>query len=362
MLKVGIVGLPNVGKSTLFNTLLKKKVADVANYPFCTIEPNVGVIEVPDARLPVLADIVKTNTIIPAAIEFYDIAGLVKGASVGEGLGNKFLSHIREVDTIVHVVRLFEDNQIIHVGDLHEPVNDISTIDTELTLADVEVVTRQKTPKGTLSKEEKMLVVTLEKLRKHLDEGKQARLLSFINEELESIKYLNLLTLKPVIFVFNLSEQQLENLNETENKIQTILSQVGSTTEYIALSAKLETDLLELPETERAEYLSQFGLKSSGLDRLIQIAYSTLGLISYLTAGAKEVRAWTIKKGTLAPQAAGVIHTDFERLFIKAEIVPYKQFVEVGGWAQAKEKGVAKIVGRDYEIQDGDVVDFKVGV
>lgn len=362
MLKVGIVGLPNVGKSTLFNTLLKKKIADAANYPFCTIEPNVGVIEVPDERLPVLAEIVKTNVIVPSVVEFYDIAGLVAGASLGEGLGNKFLSHIREVDAIVHVVRLFEDNQIIHVSDVPNPVSDIGVIDTELTLADVEVVSKQRTPKGMMSKEEKLLVATLEKLQKHLDEGKPARLLPLSDEELQTIKYLNLLTAKPVIFVFNLSESQLENIDATDKKIKEVLEKSGLNSEYIALSARLETDLLDLPEDERAEYLSQYHLKESGLNRLITASYKTLGLISYLTAGVKEVRAWPIPKGTLAPAAAGVIHTDFEKHFIKAEIVPYSSFVEVGGWGPAREKGVAKIVGKDYEMKDGDVADFKIGV
>ncbi len=362
MLKVGIVGLPNVGKSTLFNTLLKKKVADAANYPFCTIEPNIGVIEVPDPRLAVLADIVRTDKIIPAAIEFYDIAGLVAGASTGEGLGNKFLSHIRETDAIVHVIRLFEDSQIIHVSDKHDPLSDITTIDTELTLADVEVVSRQKTPKGALSKEEKILVATLEKLRQHLDSGKPAKTLDLGEEELQSIKYLNLLTLKPVIYVFNVSESQLERLAETEVRIKTILQNAKLSTGFIALSAKLETDLLELPESDRQEYLDQFGLQSSGLNRLITLSYETLGLISYLTAGIKEVRAWTIEKGTLAPQAAGVIHTDFEKKFIRAEVVSYETFVSSHGWTQAREKGAAKIVGRDYVMQDGDVVDFKIGV
>lgn len=362
MLKVGIVGLPNVGKSTLFNTLLKKKVADAANYPFCTIEPNVGVIEVPDERLAVLAEIVKTNVIVPSAVEFYDIAGLVAGASQGEGLGNKFLSHIREVDAIIHVVRLFEDNQIIHVSDVPDPISDIGVIDTELTLADVEVVSKQRTPKGMMSKEERLLVATLEKLQKHLDDGKPARILPLSDEELQTIKYLNLLTMKPVIFVFNLSESQLENLEQTEGRIKEILAQSDLKTEYIALSARLETDLLDLPEEERNEYLSQYNLKESGLNRLITASYKTLGLISYLTAGVKEVRAWPIPRGTLAPGAAGVIHTDFESHFIKAEIVPYSSFVEVGGWGPAREKGVAKIVGKDYEMKDGDVVDFKIGV
>lgn len=361
-LKMGIIGLPNVGKSTLFNTLLKKAVAETANYPFCTIEPNVGVIEVPDPRLAVLAKIVTTNKIVPAAVEFYDIAGLVAGASTGEGLGNKFLSHIREVDAIIHVVRLFEDSQIIHVSDKHNPISDINTIDTELTLADAEVTFRQKTPKGALSKTDTLFIETLEKLTSHLNSGHPARKLVLSTDEQQSIKYLNLLTLKPVIFVFNLSEKQLENKDQTEERIREILEQTAPHAQYVALSARLETDLLELPEEERQEYLSQYKLSDSGLNRLISASYKTLGLISYLTAGVIEARAWTIKKGTLAPQAAGVIHTDFEKNFIKAEIVPYEKFVEVGGWGPAREKGVAKIAGRDYVMQDGDVVDFKVGV
>ena len=364
-LSIGIVGLPNVGKSTLFNALIKKQVANVANYPFCTIEPNVGVIEVPDERLPVLAKIVNTTKIIPAVVEFYDIAGLVRGASTGEGLGNKFLSHIREVEAIVHVVRLFDDKNITHVADKIDPVDDIKTIETELILADLQTLEKQKEPKGSsASKEEKERWQVIQKVKEQLNKGITLNRQNLSDEEKILIKPLNLLTSKNVIYLFNVSENQLENKKEIEEKIKEILKQIQDDKDinYLYLSAKLESEIVVLSESEQKEYLKQYGLEESGLNRLIKKAYETLGLISFLTAGVKEVRAWTIKKGTLAPQAAGVIHSDFEKHFIKADVIPYEKFVEASGWTKAREKGLVLTVGKDYEVKDGDVVEFKTNI
>ncbi len=388
-LSIGIVGMPNVGKSTLFNALLKKTVAYAANYPFATIEPNVGVVEVPDPRLPVLAKIVNTTKIIPAVVEFYDIAGLVKGASTGEGLGNKFLSHIREVAAIAHVVRLFEDPGIIHVANKVDPISDIQTVETELILADMSTLSKQHEPKGKASKEDIFLYGVVEKLEKKMDEGIPARNVNLDDEEKLAIKQLNLLTMKPVIYVFNVSENQLGNIKETKKKIDVILNEVKNPVKsqrdpsampqddnmsYIYLNAKLENDVLALSSEDQKEYLEGYGLTDTGLNNLIQKAYSTLGLISFLTGGEKEVRAWTITKGTLAPQAAGTIHTDFEKHFIKADIVPFKDFVDLGGparnathsvaggWVKARELGKVQSVGKDYVMKDDEVVEFKVGV
>ncbi len=364
-LSIGIVGLPNVGKSTLFNALLKKQVANVANYPFCTIEPNVGVIEVPDERLPVLAKIVGTQTIVPAVVEFYDIAGLVKGASKGEGLGNKFLSHIREVAAIIHVSRLFEDPNVIHVSEKIDPVSDIQTIEEELMLADLATLSNQREPKGNLaSKDATFMWNTAQKVKEKLNAGTPARNIALDHEELLAIKPLNLLTLKPVIFVFNVSEKQLENAKKKKKRIDEILKQVqnDNNTHSLYLCAKLENEVLTFSESEQKEFLKQYQLEETGLNRLIKKAYETLGLISFLTAGVKEVRAWTITKGTLAPQAAGTIHSDFEKHFIKADVVPYPEFVAVGGWVKALELGKVSIVGHDYVMKDGEVVEFKVGV
>ncbi len=360
-LSIGIVGLPNVGKSTLFNALLKKQVAFAANYPFATIEPNVGIVEVPDERLPVLAKVVNSTKIVPAAVEFYDIAGLVKGASTGEGLGNKFLAHIREVAAIVHVVRLFDDSNVIHVANKVDPVDDIKTVETELILADLETILKHKVPKHNADKDTIQTHEVAQKIKAVLDQGLWANRTQLTDEEKFLAKSLNLLTMKPVIYVFNVSEKQLENIEDTKKQIDTVLKSVGAQEQYIYLNAKLETDVLGFAEAEQQEFLQQYGLKETGLNRLIKKSYETLGLISFLTAGEKEVRAWTIKKGTLAPQAAGVIHTDFEKHFIKADIVPYQTFVETNGWVKARELGKVQIVGKDYVMQDNEVVEFKIG-
>lgn len=362
-LSIGIVGLPNIGKSTLFNALLKKTVADAANYPFCTIEPNVGIVEVPDERLPQIAQIVKTEKIVPAVVEFYDIAGLVAGASQGEGLGNKFLSHIREVAAIAHVVRLFEDDNVLHVSNSVDPQRDISIIETELILADLATLEKQKelsvAAKAKATKEDLHRWDAVVKLKEHLNAGNPARTLMLSEDESEASKALQLLTMKPVIYVFNVSEEQLMDKKQLEEKIRVILGEMK--TPAIYLNAKLENEVLALDESDQQAYLAEYGLSETGLNRLIKKAYETLGLISFLTGGELEARAWTIPTGTLAPQAAGTIHTDFEKKFIKADIVPYPTFVDVGGWTKARELGKVQIVGKDHVMQDGDVVEFKIG-
>ncbi len=372
-ISIGIVGLPNVGKSTLFNALLKKQVAFAANYPFATIEPNVGVIPVPDERLPVLAKIVNTQTIVPAVVEFYDIAGLVAGASQGEGLGNKFLSHIREVSAIVHVVRLFEDKDVVHVEDTVDPTRDMQTIETELLLADLGTLQKQHEPKQNATKDEKVTYEVAKLMKAELDRGIPARNVSLTDEQKVLVKQLHLLTMKPVIYVFNVSEKQLEDQKEIKEKIDVILNGlkkfepprsellIARNDNHLYLCAKLENDVLGFSEQEQKEFLAQYNLPETGLNRLAKKAYEVLNLISFLTAGEKEVRAWTITRGVQAPQAAGVIHTDFEKHFIKADIVPYPLFVESKGWNGAREQGKVQTMGRDYVMKDGDVVEFKIG-
>lgn len=363
-LSIGIVGLPNVGKSTLFNALLKKQVALAANYPFATIEPNVGIVEVPDERLTKLQELVNAKNIVPAAVEFYDIAGLVQGASAGEGLGNKFLSHIREVAAIAHVTRLFEDADVLHVANRIDPADDIKTIETELILADLATLEKQKKPgAGKAAKQQEHLFSAVDKLKEALDRGIPARDVQLSNEQHAAVKQLNLLTMKPVLFVFNVSEAQLENLEATRQHAAQVLARAGLTNAVsLVLCAKLESDMLGFSDQEQKEYLEQYNLTETGLNRLIRAAYSTLDLISYLTAGEKEARAWTVRRGTSAPEAAGVIHTDFIKHFIKADVIPYPDFAACGGWAKAREAGKVASVGRDYIMKDGDVVEFKVGV
>ncbi len=337
-LSVGIVGLPNVGKSTLFNALLKRQIADASNYPFCTIEPNVGVVEVPDDRLSVLAKIVNTQKIVPAVVKFVDIAGIVKGASVGEGLGNKFLSHIREVSVICHVVRYFKDENVVHVNGAVNPDSDKEIINSELILADLQTLENIKN--------QKVKNPLAEKLYEALNKGILAKDVELEEKEKEASEEFHLLTMKPVIYVANVDESQLSD----------------KSSDILKISAKTESELAELSSEEQKEYLKSLGLEKSGLERLIQVAYKTLGLISFLTGGEKEVRAWTIQKWTKAPQAAGTIHTDFEKAFIKAEIASYEDFVKYNGWVDLRQNGKVRFEGKDYVMQEGDVVEFKVGV
>ena len=338
-LSVGIVGLPNVGKSTLFNSLLKKQVALVANYPFATIEPNVGVVEVPDERLAVLAKIVQTEKIVPAAIEFYDIAGIVRGASKGEGLGNQFLAKIREVKVIIHVVRLFADPNVAHVHEGIDPGNDISVIESELMLADL----------ATLDNQGKDAPPIFNKVKTALNQGVPVRQQNLSEDELDLVKPFNLLTAKPVIYVFNISEDLLSRPPKLDYQPS------------LFLCAKLEAEMVDFSPEEQTQILAQYQLEDTGLNRLIKLAYETLGLISFLTAGKLEARAWTIAAGTPAQEAAGVIHTDFVKNFIKADVIEYADFVKAGGWTKAREAGLVKTVGRDYLLADGQVVEFKIG-
>lgn len=356
-LSIGIVGLPNAGKSTLFNALLSRQIANCAPYPFCTIEPNVGVVEVPDARLKVLADIVHSTKIVPAIVEFKDIAGLVAGASKGEGLGNKFLSHIRESAAIVHVLRAFSDQNVVREAQIN-PFSDFEIVKTELCLADLQTLEKQVEPKGSsASKEDKERWELILKLRSGLESGLEVREMGLSEEETEIVKPLFLLTAKPAIFVLNIGEAEVgQDLGELKEKWN-----LGGK-EVIPICAKVEMELSDLLENERKDYLEELGLLESGLEKLIKKGYEILGLQTFLTAGEKEVRAWTIQKGMKAPQAAGVIHTDFEKGFIKAEIVGYEDFVEFGGWKGAAEKGKVRLEGKDYVMREGDVVEFKFNV
>ena len=365
-MKLGVVGLPNVGKSTLFNAITHAG-AECANYPFCTIEPNVGVVAVPDERLQVLGKMYNTKKITPAVVEFVDIAGLVKGASKGEGLGNKFLANIRETDAIVHVVRCFEDENITHVDNSINPLRDIETINLELVYADTESVKKRLDKAISMSKtgEKKYKIEEelLQRLYDHLIQFKPARTLETTDEEKEYIKSLFLLTDKPVIYAANISEHDLGK-NEDDLPLVKQVKEYAKTenAESLVICAKTEEELSELSPEEQQMFLEDFGLKESGLDRLIKTSYRLLGLISYLTAGEKEVRAWTIENGTKAPQAAGKIHTDFEKGFIRAEIVDYDILVELGSFNSAKEKGKVRSEGKDYVIKDGDVVLFRFNV
>ena len=362
-MKIGIVGLPNVGKSTLFNSITKAG-AECANYPFCTIEPNVGVVAVPDERLNNLAKIYNPQKVTPAIIEFVDIAGLVKGASKGEGLGNKFLSHIRETDAIAEVVRCFEDTNIVHVDGNINPIRDIETINLELIFADIETVEKRLDKAKKLLKADKKYqeeILVWEKVKTVLEQGKSARTLDYTEEELEIIKDAFLLTMKPVLYIANISESQI--LDENDDMVNMVRQYaLKEKSEVIPLCVKIEEELASLDGEDKKEMLEALGLNESGLDKVIKKSYDLLGLMSFLTAGEPEVRAWTIKKGTKAPQAAGKIHSDIERGFIKAEIVSYNDLIREGSMLAAKEKGLVRSEGKEYVMQDGDIVLFKFNV
>ena len=366
-MKLGIVGLPNVGKSTLFNSLTKAGAAS-ANYPFCTIDPNIGVVAVPDERLQKLGEMYQSKKVTPAVIEFVDIAGLVQGASKGEGLENQFLANIREVDAIVHVVRCFEDTNVVHVDGSVDPVRDIETINLELIFSDIEILDRRiaKTAKGarmdkTLAKE----LALLEKIKAHLEEGNLAKTFELGEDEDEQkwFKEYNLLTAKPVIYAANVSEDDLADDGASNAYVQKVREHAKEEAcEVFVICAQIEQEIAELDDEEKAMFLEELGLKESGLEKLIKASYSLLGLISYLTAGEDETRAWTIKIGTKAPQAAGKIHTDFERGFIRAEVVNYQDLLDCGSLSAAKEKGLVGLEGKEYVVKDGDVILFRFNV
>ena len=363
MLRAGIVGLPNVGKSTLFNALVANAKAQAANFPFCTIEPNVGVVAVPDERLQVLAKISSSAEIVPTRVEFVDIAGLVKGASKGEGLGNQFLANIREVDAIVHVVRCFDDDDIIHVSGSVDPARDIEIINLELALADLGQIEKRidrarKQARG--NKELQVEVDALEKLTAVLNEGKPARQVSLTEDEEAAIKTLGLLTHKPIIYATNVSEDDLATGNAWVEEVRAIAATENA--QVVMISAQVESELVDIPEADRADFLESLGVQEGGLKALIRATYELLGLRTYFTTGPKETRAWTIHAGMLAPQAAGVIHTDFERGFIRAETVAYKDLTTTGSMSAAKEKGLVRSEGKEYVVQEGDVLLFRFNV
>ncbi len=365
-MKLGIVGLPNVGKSTLFNSLTKAG-AESANYPFCTIDPNVGIVAVPDERLKLLGDMYHSKKVTPAVIEFVDIAGLVKGASKGEGLGNQFLSNIREVDAIVHVVRCFEDANVIHVDGNVNPMRDIETINLELIFSDLEILERRMAKTGKAARMDKSLEKEFSlqgRIKEHLESGKLAK--SFVTEDEDELAWLaeyNLLTYKPVIFAANVAEGDLANDGADNQGVQAVKAFAeGENSEVFVICAQIEQEIAELDDEEKEMFLEDLGLSESGLEKLIKASYHLLGLISYLTAGEDETRAWTIKAGTKAPQAAGKIHTDFERGFIKAEVVNYKDLLEQGSLPAAREKGLVGMEGKEYVVKDGDVILFRFNV
>ncbi len=360
--RCGIVGLPNVGKSTLFNALTRSGV-DAQNYPFCTIEPNTGIVAVPDERLDRIAAIAKPERVVPTVIEFVDIAGLVAGASRGEGLGNKFLAHIREVDAIAHVVRAFEDDDVTHVANRVDPVADIEIIDTELALADLETVSRacERAAKAAKAgdKEQVRLRDLFERVREHLDAGQPARSLALDEADRARLKPLCLLTAKPVMYICNVSEEELGG-NEHVKAVEALAAREGA--DVVVVSAAVEQEISELDDSERREFLDAMGLTESGLDRVIRAGYHLLGLQTYFTAGPKEARAWTFRAGATAPQAAGVIHTDFERGFIRAETISFEDYVRLGGEQGAKEAGRMRLEGKEYRVADGDVMHFRFNV
>lgn len=365
-MKLGIVGLPNVGKSTLFNCLTKAGAAAAANYPFCTIEPNVGIAAVPDPRLDVLTKMYDSAKTTPAIIEFVDIAGLVKGASKGEGLGNQFLSHIRECDAIVHVVRCFEDDDIIHVDGSVDPMRDIETIDMELIFSDMEMLERRKAKTAKLAKNDKAAAAELgliDRIYAALEEGKRIKDLDLSEEDKQTVEGYELLSSKPVIYAANVLEDDLADDGKNNPHVQKVREYAKKTGEEVfVVCAKIEEEIASLDPEEKEMFLEELGLTNTGLDRLIKASYHLLGLISYLTAGPTESRAWTITKGTLAPQAAGKIHSDFERGFIRAEVVAYDDLIRCGSMTAAKEKGLVRSEGKEYEMKDGDVVLFRFNV